>query len=411
MSTEYVNALRRQFQRICASIRAKNGQDAGYNSALWKQNDLKNPPSMSAAQIEGLFKANNAFERYAEFLCMCYTAMEMKKLKMAWKFGFQLLRLTIKILDGYTQTNWYLPLVYSGLELTQNVALKHDAQFRDGDAVNTTMTDMLTLTRTIRRNQGKSDTDAQSQKLAAVFVINQLLKLSFLTEQLSYCKTAMITADAYVSELHLFPKSHVVEFKFYRGRYNMFEENYKEAKADLEYALNVCHKNATNSKLKILEILIPINLLFGVFPKPQLLKKYSLPHLSGVIDACKAGDIGSFQKQMELHQQKYIESGIFLLITMIEPLCYRKVIQKLYLLMKKRHEAQEVKLKPHILPLPEISLAMKLQGADISNAELECILANLIYKNVIKGYIAHNKALVLSKEAGFPTLADMKRNI
>ena len=69
------------------------------------------------------------------------------------------------------------------------------------------------------------------------------------TEQLSYCKTVMIQADSMAKELHLFPKSHVVELKFYRGRYNMFEEEYKAAKDDLEFALNLCHKDATNSKL------------------------------------------------------------------------------------------------------------------------------------------------------------------
>lgn len=361
--------------------------------------------------MSGLFKPNNAFERYAEFICMCYVAYEQKQMKLAWKHAYQICKLTTKILDQYCQTNWYLPLIYSGLELTQNVALKHDKKYRDGDAVNTTMTEMLTLTRTIRRNQAKADTDAQSQKLAVVFVINQLLKLSFLTEQLSYCKTVITQADSMAKELHLFPKSHVVELKFYRGRYNMFEEEYKAAKDDLEFALNLCHKDATNSKLKILEILIPINLLFGIFPKTELLRKYSLPHLTEIINACKTGNIGKFQQQMERHQQKYIESGIFLLITMIEPLCYRKIIQKLHMLNKKRHAAGEIKLKPHILPMGDIVVAMKTQGAKISDMELECILANLIFKNVIKGYVAHNKALVLSSTDGFPSLADMKRNL
>jgi hypothetical protein len=34
--------------------------------------------------------------------------------------------------------------------------------------------------------------------------------------------------------------------------------------------------------------------------------------------------------------------------------------------------------------------------------ELECILANLIYEKKIKGHIAHNSHLIVSKENPFP---------
>ena len=38
--------------------------------------------------------------------------------------------------------------------------------------------------------------------------------------------------------------------------------------------------------------------------------------------------------------------------------------------------------------------------------EVECILANLIFKGLIKGYISHQKqTLVLSKKDPFPTAA------
>lgn len=37
--------------------------------------------------------------------------------------------------------------------------------------------------------------------------------------------------------------------------------------------------------------------------------------------------------------------------------------------------------------------------------ELECILANLIFQNSIKGYIAHKRCVVLSKADPFPKVA------
>lgn len=42
-------------------------------------------------------------------------------------------------------------------------------------------------------------------------------------------------------------------------------------------------------------------------------------------------------------------------------------------------------------------------GSDVDIDEVECVLANLIYKGKIRGYIAHEKRmLVLSKEQPFP---------
>ena len=42
--------------------------------------------------------------------------------------------------------------------------------------------------------------------------------------------------------------------------------------------------------------------------------------------------------------------------------------------------------------------------------EVECILANLIYKGLVRGYISHEKAtLVLSKKEPFPLSAVLGR--
>lgn len=56
-----------------------------------------------------------------------------------------------------------------------------------------------------------------------------------------------------------------------------------------------------------------------------------------------------------------------------------------------------------------IELIMRLhQGldpaSDVDIDEIECLLANLIYKGSIRGYIAHEKRiLVLSKDKPFPS--------
>lgn len=58
--------------------------------------------------------------------------------------------------------------------------------------------------------------------------------------------------------------------------------------------------------------------------------------------------------------------------------------------------------KPQI-PLDHIVTAFKWLDIPIDQDEVECILANLIYRGIIRGYIAHAKRyLVLSKQNAFP---------
>lgn len=64
-------------------------------------------------------------------------------------------------------------------------------------------------------------------------------------------------------------------------------------------------------------------------------------------------------------------------------------------------------LKTHQLSLDAFLVALKfmqVEGVDI--AEVQCILANLIYMGHIKGYISHqHQKLVVSKQNPFPPLS------
>lgn len=65
--------------------------------------------------------------------------------------------------------------------------------------------------------------------------------------------------------------------------------------------------------------------------------------------------------------------------------------------------------KPVHVPLSAFQLALKVSGLDVSQEEVECLLANMIYKGYIRGYLSHaNKLLVLSKVSPFPPLATRK---
>ena len=50
--------------------------------------------------------------------------------------------------------------------------------------------------------------------------------------------------------------------------------------------------------------------------------------------------------------------------------------------------------------------ALAWQGVDMEMDEVECVVANLIYRKFVKGYISHqHRVAVLSKADPFPALS------
>lgn len=51
--------------------------------------------------------------------------------------------------------------------------------------------------------------------------------------------------------------------------------------------------------------------------------------------------------------------------------------------------------------------SLKISGIDVEEEEAECLVANMIYKGFMKGYISHEKRMVvLSNTNAFPKLAE-----
>jgi len=72
--------------------------------------------------------------------------------------------------------------------------------------------------------------------------------------------------------------------------------------------------------------------------------------------------------------------------------CYRSLFKRIYKVTGQ-----------HQIPLDQVSVVFKWLDIPIDLDEIECILANLIYRGVIRGYLSHAKrVLVLSKRDPFP---------
>jgi hypothetical protein len=87
-----------------------------------------------------------------------------------------------------------------------------------------------------------------------------------------------------------------------------------------------------------------------------------------------------------------LRRGTYLLLEKCKMICYRNLFKRVYMIIGKEQ-----------INLEYIAKSFKWLGMPIDLDEVECILANLIYKQYIRGYLSHAKrVLVLSKKDPFP---------
>ena len=59
------------------------------------------------------------------------------------------------------------------------------------------------------------------------------------------------------------------------------------------------------------------------------------------------------------------------------------------------------------MPLALFRTALAVAGTEVAQEEAECLVANMVYKGLMRGYISHEKQMVvLSNTNPFPRLAD-----
>jgi hypothetical protein len=107
-----------------------------------------------------------------------------------------------------------------------------------------------------------------SKKAGVLAIVNELFDIYFQLNTLRLCKNLVKPVEA--RRLHLQgTMGQMVTYRYYTGRLNLFEDNYSEAEANLEFALSHCHKNALHNKKCILRYLVPVKLYLGKLPSAE----------------------------------------------------------------------------------------------------------------------------------------------
>ncbi|KEY65081.1 hypothetical protein S7711_08151 [Stachybotrys chartarum IBT 7711] len=252
----------------------------------------------------------------------------------------------------------------------------------------------------------------ESRKWGIYFVINLLFKTYFKLNSASLSRTILKTLTAYRGDmppLEMFPKSQRVTFKYYEGVLFFLEENYMQAEKHLTEALLLCHKDAKTNLERILTYLIPCRLLTSHdLPTTTMLKPY--PRLQQVflsLAGCiRRGDLRGFDLALQKEEEYFVKRRIYLTLERGRDIALRNLLRKVFI-AGGFDEAKEgeAPVRRTRIPVAEFQAAISMAsgGEVIDSDEVECLLANMIYKELMKGYIARERGIVvLSKKGAFP---------
>lgn len=132
---------------------------------------------------------------------------------------------------------------------------------------------------------------------------------------------------------------------------------------------------------------------FGILPTTVLAQRYGFFEYYYIGQAVSVGDLATFNNLLEENRVAFIHHGVYLVLEQVRNIVYRNLLRRLFLV-----QDQDSRIN-----LLDVQTALSAVGQNITLEEVECIVANLIYQGHVKGYIHHNKKiLVVSKSNAFP---------
>ena len=275
---------------------------------------------------------------------------------------------------------WAVPALLSLARGVRTVAASADERLPPG-----TPTELKRLSDAGRQLQacfrGASSGADRGKRMAMLPLACQLFKVYFKLDTLQTCKNLTRTLEApNAIPLDSFPVGQLVTYRFYTGRLAVFDENYAKADADLSFAFARCHVASARNKARVLQYLIPVKLLLGQLPRPELLQRYDLPHYGPVAAAVRSGDVRLLDGALAQHAPLFIRAGTFLLLEKLRNGVFRTLLKRIHNVQKLREPA-----KAFQLPIALFQQALAWCGAEAMDLdECECVLANLIYRKYVK---------------------------
>ncbi|MCJ1288370.1 COP9 signalosome (CSN) subunit [Xylographa opegraphella] len=230
-----------------------------------------------------------------------------------------------------------------------------------------------------------------SRKWGLYYTTNLLFKTYFKLNSIGLSKNIIRALQASridMPPMESFPKSHIVTFKYYVGVILFLEEDYVQAEEYLTDAWNMCHRGAHRNQELILTYLIPCHLLTThTLPAADLLAPY--PRLQRIFgdlgQSVRRGDLAGFDEALANGEDEFVRRRIYLTLERGRDIALRNLLRKVYLVggfEEPKHDATP--LRRTRVPVAEFGAALRLGSKTtdhlLENDEVECLLANMIYK-------------------------------
>ena len=311
-------------------------------------------------------------------------------------FGF-----FVKVFKIIQEGDWSAPLVKWFCNELYELANKADGDTDIGNKKPTHYDEAVRSIQQLFAACQLSTTKFPECKLYGVlFCINTLFKIFFKLDKIQSCQTLLKWYEQNKSTVNLevYPRSIQVIFQYFRGRMALLQMNFIEAEEALDFALAHCPKNCFKNRLLIVRYMTPVKLMVGIYPEEKLLKKYRLKEYINISKATRSGDIRGFNEELERYEELYISKGVYLVMEKLRYVTYRNLFKK----------AQRI-LNPvdKIMKLDSFNKVLSINNKEkVDPLETECILANMIDRKLLLGYLIHEKQLIVmsKKQEIFPPI-------
>ncbi|KAK6903747.1 hypothetical protein I203_107252 [Kwoniella mangroviensis CBS 8507] len=337
--------------------------------------------------------------------CACVYALYTKKdYQEAYTHQNALLSLLYRWFQD--QSAWILPVLYILLQDLRDLAEQADQVTYSSTGK---MPSLEECTRTVSKAFSMCATDrtfkgSESRRNGVYHVACLSLKCYFKVGKPNLCKNIIraVTSDSKTPPIEEAPLNDQVTWHFYIGMLAFLNGEDKKAGEELEWALLNCPADAHRNQELILTYLIPLHLLHGSLPSRRLLSLH--PRLEELflpfINAIKSGDVREYDERLDWAQQRLVGMSTYLVMERAREGGLRMLFKKAWIASDKSTR----------IPITTFQIALKIHGVDVDSDEVECMVANMIYRGYMKGYISHEKQMVvLAKTNPFPNLSIIVR--
>lgn len=233
-----------------------------------------------------------------------------------------------------------------------------------------------------------------SRKWGTYRIAGLLLRVYFHLGQLNLVQNVIKALNACeLPAIDDFPRAHTVTFNYFLGRYYFSREEFDAS----EKCFIFCFERLATfpSQLNsVLHFLIPIKLILNLQkPQENLISLFESHQnrlfYQNLVEIISAGDLDAFKLLLQENHQTLLKFGSFTLYEKLFLIILRQKIKRIYKLTENSTRISLILLK-NLCKTEELE-------------DVNCLVANLIAKGLIRGYISEEKQfLVLSAQNPFP---------